>query len=275
MEAENEFIAESNSESETESIVEDEVEALTVEDPNINIKSLDDYFSSPVHPVQEEALDCHICKRTWASTPNHPRTTRICGHTFHTICNTIHEYDNHGDGCSYGCTYHGWTMIQAIRRVTRNTQIEKVDTVIENSMKTKGFHTDLKDLKQCIRKVSSANTSVSKQYKMVKKNIVHKHLHAINYVQQDLNDSLKAVKKGDDMKKLRSSIMIYRRKARIFYQKYRVSLRDLRDRKLVNISYSVGWALERHRSMYSSWRSSIRIYPGKKTWRDPLPNASA
>lgn len=271
METENEFVAELPPENMTDS--ESETESET-EDPNLTIKTLDDYFSSPVYPVQINTDDCYVCKRSWASTENYPRTTRVCGHTLHTVCHMIYESENQIDGCPYACTYNAWKLTHAIRRGRRQIAIDTTDTVLDNSMKAEGFNRDLKEIKQCIRKVSAANKEVTKDYKMARKNVLHKHIHAINYIQEDLNTSLRAVKKGDAMKKLRSGIMIYRRKARLFHTKYLVSLRDLRDRKLVNISYSVGWILERHRSMYSSWRSSIRINPGKKRWKDPLPNTA-
>ena len=236
---------------------------------NKNIKTLDDYFSSDIHPIQEESFECYGCKRTWSSTEHYPRTSLLCGHTVHTICSMISDSDDQ-NVCPHNCTYNGWGMVHTIANNIRQAATDKVDEVVEELMKTVAYKQDFKVLKESIRKVAVFFRETSNEYKNVKKTIIHKHIHSINEIQRDLNSSLKAVGTGVNAKQLRSSIMVYRRRARLFHLKYNVSFRNLYTRKLIKVNSTLRWVLERHRNLYSRWRYSIQIYPGKKVWKDPI-----
>jgi len=49
-----------------------------------------------------------------------------------------------------------------------------------------------------------------------------------------------------------------------------MSFREMRERRLIRVSRKLRWVLERHRTPFSFYRLGLRIYPGKKIWKDPL-----
>ena len=72
------------------------------------------------------------------------------------------------------------------------------------------------------------------------------------------------------MNRYKNSVKTYRKKANHVFRKYHMSFRELRERRIIKTSWRLRWVLERHRSAFTYYKMGVRIYPGKKTWRDTL-----
>lgn len=237
------------------------------------IDPLEEYFLSE-KPAKIITDICGMCNKTWLLTPNIVTTTLQCGHTYHTICNYIHENENDFTGDNYciyeACRDNTGPVIRDICKKRRQIRIDTVDELVEANLQKASFKSDLKTMRSSIRKVLSSHTRIQKAFKNVKTQVIHKHIHTINQIQSELNSGLADVKKCEEVKKYRSALRSYRKIAAMIYRNYHTSYRDLRDRKIINLGWRAGWILERHRSGISSWQYGIRIYPGKKIWKDPI-----
>jgi hypothetical protein len=95
-------------------------------------------------------------------------------------------------------------------------------------------------------------------------------IHDIRAIQNSLNIHYKGLTQSPQAKKLNSSIRAYRRFARDIFTRYHVSLRDLIDKRVIKMDWELRSVLERHHAYRSMWRSSVRIRPGVKFWKDSL-----
>ena len=237
----------------------------------VPVDPLERFFMTE-QPAKHETEACGMCNRTWASTPTAHVTTFLCGHSYHTICSKINDYEDEtlnlcvNEGCEFPSLY----IVRDICRKRRQQDVDRVDDVIEHNLQKKSFKADFKTMRASIRDVMSSNTSVSKAFKNVKTNIVHRHIHTINQIQSELNAEIANVRKGEEMKKYRSSLRSYRKIAASIFRKYHISFRNLYDRKMLKVGWRSRWILERHRTGFNTYRSAIKIYPGKKLWRDPI-----
>ena len=232
--------------------------------------SFNAYFISDVQE-QNESEACSICRRTWESTANYPRTTNLCGHVFHTACAMLYYQDTQDRNCPYqGCVYNCWAIITVMQENRYQTLQTRGEEVIIATMQTGEYKRDLEVFKKSIRTVSSAYKGAIKEYKDARKNLIHKHIHSINQIQMDMNTYLKAVKSGANAKKYRLALTAYRKKARAFHLNHGLSFRDLKRRNIIKAPFQVTWALERHRSIFSSWQLSLRLTPGARLLRDPI-----
>ena len=231
---------------------------------------LEQYFMS--EPPDIYISDsCNRCKKTWTSTPGIPTTTLLCGHTYHTVCQSVYLYNTDGGETCINETCDDYrSIVYNIVKEHTNTHIEKVDELLEENLKDKSFKESLKGMRASIRVVVANHRLLKNAYKNVKTQLIHKHIHTINQIQSELNRDIVNVRDGVEAKNYKHAIRSYRKIAASIFRKYHVSLRDVLDRKIIKMAWENRWVLERYRGGISKWRSSIRIYPGKKLWTDPI-----
>jgi hypothetical protein len=235
------------------------------------IDYMEQYFMTE-QPEKHISEACGMCNRTWASTSAAHVTTLLCGHSYHTICVKVHEYQEETLNICVDetCEYPSFSIVRDICRKRRQVDVDRVDDVIEHNLQKKSFKTDFKTMRSSIRDVMTSSTSVSKAFTNIKAKIIHKHIHTINQIQSELNTEITNVRKGEEMKKYRSSLRSYRKIAASIYRKYHISFRNLYDRKMLKVGWRSRWILERHRTGFNTYRYSIKILPGKKLWKDPI-----
>lgn len=103
----------------------------------------------------------------------------------------------------------------------------------------------------------------------LRKKLLKKHVHSINYIQSDMNATVKQISSSEERKNIQSSVSKFRKTANSMFRKYNVSFRDLYRTGLVKTNWRIRNVLERHAQPVSSYKFGIRIFPGKKVWRDP------
>ena len=252
-------------------------EFIQVEVPQVEVPQVDpleEYFMSEI-PDKTITDTCGICKKTWSSTPNIFTTTLLCGHTYHSICQALREYedDTFKNCADETCEYPTHRIIRDICSKRRQITDDTVDELVEANLQKASFKAELKGMRLSIREVLSSHTEVQKAFKNVKYQLIHRHIHTINQIQSELNTGLANIRKGEEVQKYRTALRSYRKIAASLYRKYHISFRDLSTRKIINVGWRVRWILERHRHGINSWQYAIRINPGKKRWNDPIQDA--
>ena len=235
-----------------------------------DIGLLEQYFMS--EPPDIYISDsCTHCKKTWVSTPGIPTTTLLCGHMYHTLCQSVYLYNaDSGKICmDKTCDSHV-SIVHNIVKEHTNARIEKVDELLEENLKNKSFKDSLKDMRASIRVVVSKHILLKKAYKNIRTQLIHKHIHTINQLQSELNRDIVNIKSSVEAKNYKHAIHNYRKIAASIFRKHHISLRDLLDRKILKMAWQSRWVLERHRHGISAWHYGFRIYPGKKLWTDAI-----
>ena len=219
-------------------------------------------------PIEFDPADsCRLCKKTWDSTPNAVKTTFLCGHTYHTSCNMVRNYDEGANTCIVeGCNIDEWRVVRNLRQ--NRTDIDVRDQLVKNLMDRADFMRDLRGFKKSISQVRVIRNAYNKFTKKSRAELIHMHIHDIRAIQNSLNIHYRGLSQSPQAKKLNSSIRVYRRFARDIFTRYHVSLRDLIDKRVIKMDWHLRSVLERHRAYKSMWRSSIRICPGVKRWKD-------
>ena len=239
--------------------------------PLSELPPLDKYFISDI-PTKIITDTCGLCKKTWGSTGHLPVTTLLCGHTYHTICKMLNEYeDDNSVNCpDVTCEYPSRNIVYNIYKSRQQKIDDKVDELLEEKLQTVEFNSDLKDLKKSIHNVMSTHKKAVKVHNNAKKHVIHTHIHTINQIQHELNAAMVGVKDSDEMKGYSKALRIYRRNSRLFFDKHHVSFRDLNEARIIRVGWRVRWILERHRNGFSMWRYALKIKPGGKRWKDPI-----
>jgi len=223
------------------------------------------------NPIDNHSDGCLFCKKSWESTVDIPKSTLLCGHSYHTICTFIDQYADDRIICPVeGCTVNSWDYVRTIIRDKEVTVRRAENILLDSYVKRHDFKEDLKELKGAIRGVSSSHNSVLKLAANKKNELIHRHIFAINQIQREINDSVTLVRNSEEMKLYNTKIKNYRKKASSMFRKYHVSFRDLYRRELIRAPWRLRWVLERHRSPFSFYRFGFRLRVGKKIWKDPL-----
>jgi len=222
-------------------------------------------------PIEHYNDGCLFCKKSWSATDGVPTTTMICGHKFHTICSMIDQYNGDITRCIVeDCDINTWDYVRKIVRSKEKVK-EKVENILLSAyQKRDDFKKDIRELKKDISLVTSAHNKVGSMITNAKKDFVHKHLYTINQLQNDINENVKYVKESEEMNTYKNAVKGYRKKASYIFRKYHMSFRELRERGILRTSWRLRWILERHRSAFTYYKMGLRVYPGKKTWRDTL-----
>lgn len=222
-------------------------------------------------PIEHYNDGCLFCKKSWGSTDGVPTTTLICGHKFHTICSMIDQYNGDVTRCIVdGCDIDTWDYVRKIVRSKEKAKEKSENILLDALEKRKDFKDSLKDLKQHVSNVSSKYSSVRGMIAAGRKEFIHKHLYSLNQIQNDLNEGVKYIRESEKMHKYKESVKNYRKKASMLFRKYHVSFRELTQRGLLRTTWRLRHILERHGSPFSYYRMGIRMYPGKKIWKDTL-----
>jgi hypothetical protein len=247
------------------------VNEFVQEAPVAEVGALELYLMSE-KPAKIISDTCGLCKKTWESTPDVVTTTLLCGHTYHTICQALHEYeDDTFKNCpDEMCEYSGHRIIRDISRKRRQIEDDKVDEIVKENVQKPSFTKDIKLMRTSIRAVTLAHGDVHRAFRNFKKELVHKHIHTINQIQSEMNAGLANIRNGEEVKKYKSSLSAYRKMAAFIFRNYHMSFRDLQNMKIIDVAWRVRWILERYRGGTTSWRYAIRISPGKKLWKDPI-----
>lgn len=222
-------------------------------------------------PIEHYKDGCLFCKKSWSATEGVPTTTLICGHTFHTLCSMIDQYNGDITRCIVDdCDINTWDYVRKIVRSKEKAKERSENILLDAYQKRPDFKKDMKELKDTISHVSSAHTKVGSMISNGKKDFIHKHLYTINQMQNDINENIKTIQESEQMHKYKQSVRDYRKKASHIFRKYHMSFRELRERDLVRRGWRLRWVLERHRSAFTYYKMGLRIYPGKKIWKDTL-----
>jgi hypothetical protein len=222
-------------------------------------------------PIEHYNDGCLFCKKSWVSTDGVPTTTLICGHKFHTVCSMIDQYNGDITRCIVeDCDINTWDYVRKIVRSKEKVK-EKVENILLSAYeKRDDFKKDIKEVRKNISLVTSAHNKVGSMITNAKKDFLHKHLYTINQLQNDINENVKYVKESEEMNAYKNAVKGYRKKASHIFRKYHLSFRELRERGILRTSWRLRWILERHRSAFAYYKMGLRIYPGKKTWKDTL-----
>ena len=225
-------------------------------------------------PIEHHNDGCLFCKKSWVSTEGVPTLTLICGHKFHTICAMIDQYNGDTTRCMVeDCDISTWDYVRKIIRSKEKVK-EKTENILLSAYQARpDFKKDIKEMKENISSVTAAHNKVSSMISSAKKDFVHKHIYTINQLQNDINGNIKYVKESEEMNVYKNAVKKYRKKASHVFRKYHMSFRELRERGILRTSWRLRWVLERHRSAFTYYKMGVRIYPGKKTWRDTLDEA--
>jgi hypothetical protein len=169
-----------------------------------------------------------------------------------------------------GCDINTWDYVRKIVRSKEKVKEKTENILLSAYQKRADFKKDIQDLKKDISSVTSAHNKVGSMITNAKKDFVHKHLYTINQLQNDINENVKYVKESEEMNTYKNAVRNYRKKANRIFRKYHMSFRELRERGILRTSWRLRWVLERHRSAFTYYKMGVRLYPGKKTWRDTL-----
>jgi len=241
--------------------------------------ALDPIIQSMNFPIEVDTsveitheIGCLHCKKTWAETPRMAITELLCGHKYHTICVFLFYHNNDLTNCLVD-SCDSINIISIVNRIStlrnrRNNDIEEVLT--DAILKNKEFQRDLKLMKKQVTLVKRSIGRYHKKSENLRNKLLKKHLHSINYIQSDMNEATKEVASTEERKNIRSSVSKYRRTAASMFRKYHVTFRDLCRKNMIRADWRLRHVLERHGSVFSSYRFGIRITPGKKMWRDPV-----
>lgn len=222
-------------------------------------------------PIEHFTDGCLFCKKSWLATDGVPTITLICGHKFHTVCSMIDQYNGDATRCIVpDCDIDTWDYVRKIVRSKEKVKSKCENILLQSIEKRKDFKDDLKDLKQHVANVSSKYSSVRGMIAAGRKEFIHKHLYSLNQIQNDLNEGVKYIRESEKMHKYKESVKNYRKKASMLFRKYHVSFRELTQRGLLRTTWRLRHILERHGSPFSYYRMGIRMYPGKKIWKDTL-----
>jgi hypothetical protein len=213
-------------------------------------------------------IGCLHCKELWTDTPSVPTIEFICGHKYHTTCffvfHGIYGINGGSGRCLVeNCTINMDALAHRIIQIKETHHREIIDPLLAVTLQRDDFKADLKEIKQHITKVSKLYSAYNAKVKSGRGEIVQKHIHSINYLHSDMNQAFKTLNKSSESINLKSQIGIYRRKASNIFRKYGVSLRDLRLKKMIKVSWNIRHILERHHTIKSSYKFGIRIFPGK------------
>lgn len=245
--------------------------------PNMDVNAEIYKIHSELHTIEaEKPIDhyndgCLFCKKSWVSTEGVPTITLICGHKFHTVCSMIDQYNADVTRCIVdGCDINTWDYVRKIVRSKEKVTLKAENILFESIEKRKDFKDDLKELKKYVSNVSAKHSAVRSMIDNGRKLFVHKHLYSLNQMQNDLNEGVKQIRDCEEMHNYKKSVREYRKKANALFRKYHISFRELSQRGLISASWRVRWILERHRSAFTYYRMGVRMYPGKKAWKDTL-----
>jgi hypothetical protein len=214
---------------------------------------------------------CLHCKKTWDETPRMATMEMLCGHKYHTLCSFLF-YHNHDSSICLVDSCNSVNIMSIVNRISilRNRRTNDIEEVLTDAiLKNKDFQDDLKLMKKQISVVNRSIGVYHKKSENIRKKILKKHLHSINYIQSDMNEATKQLAFTEEKKNVRSSISKYRKTAASMFRNYHVSFRDLYRKNMIKANWRLRHVLERHGSIFSSYKFGIRIRPGKKIWRDP------
>jgi hypothetical protein len=225
--------------------------------------------------ITEETVNilCPYCKNRLDYDETIPKITLLCGHTYHTVCFQLleHYHDQRLHCIISGCSIDTYSSIYRIVQLRRKLSNVVEDVFISSQLDRKDFKQDLKGLKKDISLVRNSVSNLKNKEKNIRKNIIHKHIHEIRQIQNDINiGSSILLKKSNEYKECKNNIRLYRRKAAAIYRKYHISLRDIIDQNLIKMNWRIRSILERHGQPTSKYRFGIRITPGKNPWKDNL-----
>ena len=220
--------------------------------------------------VPPNDVGCTKCKKTWASTAEHPTTTLLCGHRYHTICYLIGQYyDDMGRCPVEGCSHSPWELVRKISRRKDRAREEARNVLTEAVSNKEEFKRELRVYNDLVKEYVEAANKLKKMTDTVANNCIRKNVFSIRAIQDDINSSVKSVKESDTMKDAKKVLSKFRKYSQKFYRKYHLSLRDLLRRNMLRkMNRGHRAVLERHNNILSirKYRMGIRIRPGNKTW---------
>ena len=211
---------------------------------------------------------CLKCKRTWLSTPQHPTTSLLCGHKYHTACWFVHSYEI-DDICLFeGCGQSTHQHIREISRRRERMRRDTTDVLVDAIKNSRPFKLDIKKMKRNILNVSKAYKIVTQEQSKSKKALMRKHIFSIRQIQREMNESVSNLRKTDVLKECSKHVRAYRRTETEIYRRYHLSLRQLISKRIIKrMNWGVRGVLERHNRIgIRPYRFGFRIYPGSNKW---------
>ena len=211
---------------------------------------------------------CMKCKRTWDSTAVHPKTTLLCGHSYHTQCFFMMNYGDL-DVCVHdGCNYSIWEHVRQIYDKNVELRRDTTQLLIDTLKKDPEFNNSIKGMQQYIKQTRTYTNLFKRNVSVLKRDIIKKHKYNIQAIQNDMNATVKLARTHPRLSEARKMVSKYRRFERLFQDKYHLSLHDLvHNRVIRRPAWDVMHILNRHGSfMPHNYRFGIRIRPGRNTW---------
>lgn len=211
---------------------------------------------------------CIKCKRTWATTCEHPTTTLLCGHKYHTTCWFLNAYENSEECLFEGCGQSTYSHIREIARRRERMRVETLSVLTNTIYNKREFKFDIKKMKRQISSFSKVFKRIVLKQKEEKNKLMKKHIYSVRQIQSDMNETVSNLSKSEEQRDCLKQLRSYRRIEREIFRKYHLSLRDIIRRKLIkSMSWRMRSILERHGRMFiHRYKFGIRIYPGSKKW---------
>ena len=240
--------------------------------PALDLDALLTEMNYPVNLDQTKIITpengCVHCKQSWEETASYPLTQYMCGHKFHTLCSAVYYNETDTSRCPIeNCGDNTIFRLSWKIHNDRRAQVQYVNDALINAIVVRpDFKKDLKEIRECIRKVSSSNSKYNKEITSIRKRIVKKHMLSIQHVQDDMNKAAADIGSSEKGLTYKRSLILYRRKATQMLNKYNISFRDLRERQLIKTSWHIRWVLEQHRTLDRKYKFGFRITPGKRSW---------
>lgn len=217
---------------------------------------------------------CLHCKKTWVETPTMVTMNMLCGHRYHTVCSFLYTHYHGAVSCLVeNCNCIDINLLVdriATLRRRRNNELEDVltNSILENDE----FKRHLALMKKQITAVNKTISLYDKNSKKLSNKLFNKHLHSINYIQEDMNCLVKEQASSEEKQNVRSAVSKYRKTAASMFRKFHVSFRDLFRKNMIKTTWRLRHILERHGTVTNNYRFGIRIYPGKRIRRERTVN---
>lgn len=209
---------------------------------------------------------CLLCSKSWESTKDLPKIELLCNHIYHTTC-YLNFYEPYGTCAQDGCGINSMRLAQRISENNKQVNESVTEVLLTRLSDDAEFKKHVKAYKATVRDVSKSIVLYNRSVRFKHKQLIQKHIFSIKQIQQDMNESYASLRDTEEASNCNKAVRKSRAYARKIYEKYHISLRDMRRQGLVRMPWYLRSLLEHHRQLNSPrYNFRIRIKPGNKKW---------
>jgi len=209
---------------------------------------------------------CLLCRKSWESTKDLPKIELLCNHVYHTAC-YLNYYEPYGTCAQDGCGINSMRLAQRISEHNKLVNESVTEVLLTRLSDDAEFKKHVKAYKATVRDVSKSIVLYNRSVRVKHKQVIQKHIFSIKQIQEDINESYAGLRDTEEATNCNKAVRKSRAYARKIYEKYHISLRDMRRQGLVRMPWHLRSLLEFHRQLLSPrYRFKIRIIPSNKKW---------